>query len=124
MSTLTHDPYLNTAKRSLEDKKYKERYEKKRKNRINKFLTKKVSITDYINLSEGVANTLFLISFLIVPYVVGVSFIFFIIAQANIKAFNKMNINEYSVYWSIGYEVIASILLIFIVKSAISFKKS
>ena len=122
MNSLTHDPYLNTVKRSLEDKRYKQKYENKHK--IDKFLKKKINITDYINLSEGMATVILFISFLIIPYIIGIGFIFFIIAQANLDAFRGININEYSVFWAIGYEVIASILLIFIVKSAISFKKS
>ncbi len=121
MNSLIHDPYLNTVKRSLEDKRYKERYENKHK--MNKFLKKKISITDYINLSEGIATVVFFISFLIIPYIIGIGFIFIIIAQASLDAFKSININEYSVFWAIGYEVIASVLLLFIVKSAIGFKK-
>ncbi len=55
--------------------------------------------------------------------IIGIGFIFFIIAQANLDAFRGININEYSVFWAIGYEVIASILLLLIVKSAIRFKR-
>ncbi len=120
MNSLTHDPYLNTVKRSLEDKRYKEKYEK---HKIDKFLKKKINITDYINLSEGMATVILFISFLIIPYIIGIGFIFFIIAQANLDAFRGININEYSVFWAIGYEVIASILLLLIVKSAIRFKR-
>ncbi len=121
MNSLTHDPYLNTVKRSLEDKRYKQKYENKHK--IDKFLKKNISITDYINLSEGMATVILFISFLIIPYIIGIGFIFFIIAQANLDAFRGINIDEYSVFWAIGYEVIASILLLLIVKSAIRFKR-
>jgi len=117
MKTLTHDPYLNTVKRNLKDKKYKELQEKKR-NKTDNFLKKKFEITDYINLPEGVANIIFFISFLVIPYIVGITFIFIIIAKASIE-----NIDGYPVYWSIGYEVIASFLLFIIIKSAISFRR-
>jgi len=123
MEPLIHDPYLNTVKRNLEDKKYKELQEKKR-NKTDNFLKKKFEITDYINLPEGTANILFFIAFLLVPYIVGISFIFIVIARASLDTFSGMNINEYSIYWAIGYEVIASFLLFIIIKSAISFKKS
>jgi len=122
MQTLTHDPYLNTVKRNLKDKKYKELQEKKR-NKTDDFLKKKFEITDYINLPEGVANIIFFILFLVIPYIVGISFIFIIIAKASIDTFTSMNINEYSIYWAIGYEVIASLLLFIIIKSAISFRR-
>jgi hypothetical protein len=122
METLIHDPYLNTVKRSLEDKKYKELQVKKR-TQVDNFLKKKFEITDYIQLPEGVANMLFFIAFLVVPYIVGISFIFIVIARASLDTFWEININEYSVYWAIGYEVIASFLLFIIIKSAITFRK-
>ena len=122
MKTLTHDPYLNTVKRNLKDKKYKELQEKKR-NKTDNFLKKKFEITDYINLPEGVANIIFFISFLVIPYIVGITFIFIIIAKASIETFSSINIDGYPVYWSIGYEVIASLLLFIIIKSAISFRR-
>ena len=122
METLIHDPYLNTVKRSLEDKKYKELQVKKR-TKVDNFLKKKFEITDYIQLPEGLANMLFFIAFLVVPYIVGISFIFIVIARASLDTFWEININEYSVYWAIGYEVIASFLLFIIIKSAITFRK-
>jgi hypothetical protein len=122
METLIHDPYLNTVKRSLEDKKYKELQVKKR-SQVDNFLKKKFEITDYIQLPEGVANMLFFIAFLVIPYIVGISFIFIVIARASLDTFWGMNINAYSIYWAIGYEVIASFLLFIIIKSAITFRK-
>jgi len=122
MEPLIHDPYLNTVKRSLKDKRYKELHEKKIKN-TNDFLKKKIEITDYINLPEGLANIIFFISFLVIPYIVGITFIFIIIAKASIETFKHINIDGYPVYWSIGYEVIASFLLFIIIKSAISYRR-
>jgi len=122
MEPLIHDPYLNTVKRSLKDKRYKELHDKKIKN-TNDFLKKKFEITDYINLPEGLANIVFFISFLIIPYIVGITFIFIIIAKASIETFSNINIDGYPVYWSIGYEVIASLLLFIIIKSAISYRR-
>jgi len=121
MEPLTHDPYLNTVKRSLRDKRYKELHEKKIKN-TNNFLKKRFEITDYINLPEGLASIIFFILFLVIPYIVGISFIFIIIAKASIETFSHINIDGYPVYWSIGYEVIASFLLFIIIKSAISYR--
>jgi len=122
MEPLVHDPYLNTVKRSLKDKRYKELHEKKIKN-TNDFFKKKFEITDYINLPEGLANIIFFILFLVIPYIVGISFIFIIIAKASIETFSHINIDGYPVYWSIGYEVIASFLLFIIIKSAISYRR-
>ncbi|NOZ91090.1 MAG: hypothetical protein GXO60_07390 [Epsilonproteobacteria bacterium] len=124
MELLTHDPYLDTIKRTLEDKKYKELYKKEKNNKIKKFMKQELDITNYISLPKGLANMIFFIGFLVVPYIVGIAFIFFIIAQASFDIFLGINIKEYPVYWAIGYEVIATLLLLIIVKSAINFKTS
>jgi len=123
MSTVIHDPYLNSVKRALEDKKYKELYKKeKAQGKIKSFIKQEFEITDYIHLPKTLANTVFVLLFFIVPYIVGLGFIFFVVAKANISTFLGINIKEYPVYWAIGYEVIASLLLFIIIKSAISYK--
>jgi len=122
MEPLTHDPYLNTVKRSLKDKRYKELHDKMVTKSTNEFLKKRFEITDYINLPEGLANIIFFVLFLVIPYIVGITFIFIIIAKASIETFSHINIDGYPVYWSIGYEVIASFLLFIIIKSAISYR--
>ena len=123
MEKLIHDPYLNTVKRSLKDKKYRE-LQVKKKRQADNFLKKKFEITDYITLPEGIANIIFFISFLVIPYIVGISFIFIVIARTSLDIFSKLKSDEYFIYWAIGYEVIASFLLFIIIKSAISFKKN
>ena len=116
-----HDPYLNTVKRSLQDKYYKERNSKKKETQQN-FLRKEIHISDYINLSENSINTLLLITFVFLPYTTGIAFIFFVIARASLEVFEGINLTDYLVYWAIGYEILASILILIIIKSAIGFK--
>jgi len=125
MEPLINDPYLKTVKRSLKDKKLQvqKRNKIEKRNKTDNFFKKKFEITDYINLPEGVANILFFIAFLVIPYIVGITFIFIVIAKASIETFSNMNINEYSISWAIGYELIASLLLFIIIKSAISFRR-
>jgi hypothetical protein len=122
MKTLIQDPYLHTVKRTLQDRRYKELYQKKKSNQIDSFMKKEVDITEYINLSKEMANTLLFISFLVVPYIVGIAFAFFIIARVDLDTFWSMNLKEYMIYWAIGYEVIATVTLLMIFKSAINFK--
>jgi len=125
MKTLTNDPYLDTVRRTFEDKKYKELYKKKEQKKINRFMQREINITDYINLSKEIANLLIAISFLILPYIIGVVFIFLIIAKANLEIYERIgnSVNQYLVSWAIGYEVIATFLLLLIIKSAIFFEK-
>ncbi len=122
MEKLVNDPYLNTVKISLADKRIKDLHERDRNSKRDSFLTKKVSITDYINISEDMAFIIFTIAFLVVPYGVGVLFVFFIFAQNSIDIFRRIDIDEYYILWSIGYEIIALFLLLLIFKSAINFK--
>jgi hypothetical protein len=125
----THDPYLNTIKREIKDKYYKERKqhmsEKRDERKVSKsFLSQKVYLHDFINLPEGTLNLLLFIAFVVIPYVAGLAFIFFLIANANFDTFDDININDYLIYWIIGYELLAFILIILVIFSAIKFKKS
>lgn len=130
MNTPTHDPYLDTIRRSREDKylKYlKERSrERLKKDESSKrsFFKQEVRLTDYINLSEDFANILIFTLVLIIPYSVGIIFIFLIIAKSNIETFEGINISNPVIYWTIGYEIVAFLILILIIKSSISFRKS
>jgi hypothetical protein len=76
-----------------------------------------------MELPESVNNVLGVGIFALVPYIIGVIFIFIIIAQANIETYRKTDMNSFLLAWTIGYEVIAAIILLVIFKSAISFKK-
>ena len=129
MPFVTHDPYLNTVKREIKDKYYKNRKqhidEKIGQNRQSKsFLSQKVNLHDFINLPEGTLNLLLFIAFVIIPYIAGIIFIFFLIANANFDTFDDININDYLIYWTIGYELLAFILMLLVIKSAIKFRNT
>ena len=120
MPTTIHDPYLDTVRRSLNDEKIKSR-----KNKIDaeqKFLSQKVTLNDYIHLPEELEKLFILSSFILVPYIFGL-FILFIIAFKEFNQFIKFNFDMLMLTWTIGYETIATLLLLTIVKSAFSFKK-
>ena len=125
----THDPYLNTVKRDINDKYYKQR-KQHLEERINQnqkpksFLSHKIYLRDFINLPEGTLNLIVFIAFVVIPYIAGIAFIFFLIANANFDTFKDININDYLIYWTIGYEILAMILMLFVIKSAIIFRLS
>ena len=123
----THDPYLNTVKREIEDRQYRIRNQNRDKqreeNKNRSFLSQKLYLTDFINLPEGTLNLVLFIAFVIIPYIAGLAFIFFLIANANFDTFENININDYLIYWTIGYELLAFTLMLFVIKSAINFKK-
>ena len=125
----THDPYLNTVKREIKDKYYKERKQhrnetKEQNIKSNGFLSQKINLSDFINLPEGTLNLLLFIAFVVIPYIAGLAFIFFLIANANFDTFEDININDYLIYWTIGYELLAFMLMTMVIISAIKFKKS
>ena len=126
MNTPTHDPYLDTAKRSIKNRRYKELSQEKKKPKkknSESFLRQKVNINELLNLSEGITNLLLFIAFLLIPYIVGIVFIFVVIAHVNLNTFTKIYTNEYLLYWAIGYEIIATTIILIIIKSAINFHR-
>lgn len=122
----THDPYLNTVKREINDKYYKERKQlmEHKDKKSKSFLSQKVHLRDFINLNEGTLNIVAFIAFVVIPYLTGIAFIFLLIANANFDTFKNININDYLIYWTIGYELLAMLLILLIIKSAINFKKT
>ena len=116
----TTDPYRHAIKRTLEDKHNKERREKflkKNNGESEAFLSQPVE------LPESVNNVLGLGIFALLPYIIGAMFIFLIIAQANIETYRNTEMNSFLLAWTIGYELIAAIILLAILKSAITFKR-
>lgn len=120
-----HDPYLNTVKRTLDDKQNKERkrkFEKQNKTvKRQNFLEQNIDLNNY--LPESLRNILLTALFIMLPYIIGIIFLFLIIAQANVEIYNKIDANSFLLAWTIGYELIAFCLLLIIIKSAISFHK-
>jgi len=116
------DPYRNTIKRTLAEKK-----NIKRRNffieRKNNNETSEEFLNQSVELPESVNNVLGFGIFALLPYIIGITFIFLIIAQANIETYRKTDMNSFLLAWTIGYELIAAILLLAIFKSAIFFNK-
>jgi hypothetical protein len=124
MNSTIHDPYLNTAKRSLKDKYYKEKISiaKEQEIKPKSFLRQNLYLSDYINLSEEMASFVGFILFALIPYLVGILFVFIVIARGSLYILQNIQIGNYFIYWSIGYELLALLLLSLIAKSAIKFR--
>jgi hypothetical protein len=124
MNSTIHDPYLNTAKRSLRDKYYKEKINiaKEQKIKPKSFLRQNLYLSDYINLSEEMASLVGFTLFALIPYFVGILFVFLVIAKGSLYILDNIQIENYFIYWSIGYELLALFILFMIAKSAIKFR--
>jgi len=71
---------------------------------------------------ENIFLTLY---FIFLPYLVGILFLFLYASEGNVEFF--LSVNELSsviVTWSIGYEIIAVLIVLYIIKMAFSFSTS
>ena len=85
------------------------------------FLYQNVDLVDSILFPEGYENIMLAIYFAIVPYIVGVLFIFFYIGKGDTDVFLALNNdNSFFIAWAIGYEVVAAIILLWIAKLGLS----
>lgn len=123
--TDTHDPYLNTVRRSLSEKKNKIRREKIQtiEKKPKGFFEKNIIISDYIYLPENLQNFFLLSIFILIPYLFGMLGILVIMGYEIFKETSTLTFDIFMLRWTIGYEMIAFILLILIVKSAFNFTK-
>jgi hypothetical protein len=124
MSNL-YDPYRNAVRHTLQDKAHEKRkkifLEKSNQEKAKKFLNKKIYLNDLINLPEGLASSLFLGLFITVPYLLGLLFIFIILAKASFHTYESIE-SSFAFSWVIGYEFLAVFLLLMILKSSLHFK--
>jgi len=123
-----HDPYLITVKRSMDEQKIKIRKKKFQLEIENKpsknFLYRDVNINYFQHLPKGVQKFLFIGFSILFPYIIGTIFIFFALAYASLETYYNLQMNSFMLSWIIGYECLAFILLLFIIKSAFCFRKS
>jgi len=58
------------------------------------------------------------------PYITGLMFLFFYIAEGQPKLFLSLNENSpFILTWAMGYEILAILAILYIFKSAISFNR-
>ena len=123
--TNTHDPYLNTAKRTLTEERIKIRKQKvqDKKNQKKGFLSKNVILSDYIYLPEGFKNLFVLTLFILVPYLFGTLVMLSLLLLDVFESSENFSLDSFMLTWTVGYESIALILLLLIIKSAITFRE-
>ena len=62
------------------------------------------------------------IYFVTLPYITGLLFIFFYISDANAKTFGNIGVDSnFFLVWALGYEILASIITLWIIKNAVMF---
>jgi len=114
----SNDPYLNTARLTIKNRIYKDSYTKKKKE--ESFLQQKIDISSYLSMSKELSFLIFGLLFIYIPYILGIIFVFIFVSNLELYVFKKLNYG-FSLFWAIGYEILASILLLLIIKSAFTF---
>jgi len=109
--------YVNVRR---EAKEYKDRLSKSRKKKKT-FGSQNIDVKDFIISPEGWEGIMFTFYFLSIPYITGIIFLFVFIARADMENFLVFDLTAFFVVWAIGYEIVASLILIAIFISYIKY---
>lgn len=93
---------------------------KKRKG-PNSFGSQKVDFRDYLAAPEGYESVVYPLYFVGIPYITGVIVLFFFVAGGSFENFKLIEFNNFLIVWIIGYEIVATVLLIAILVSFLKF---
>ena len=85
----------------------------RKKQKVN-FYNQKVDFKDFIYVPEEWAALVYAIYIVIIPYITGVIFLFLAIARGNYENFKLLNIQAFPIVWLIGYEMVAVVMLVWI----------
>jgi hypothetical protein len=112
------DLHLVHVRRDMKD--YKNRLQSSRKQNKT-FGSQDVDVKDFIISPEGWEGIMFTFYFLSIPYITGIIFLFLFIARADLENFLIFDLTAFFVVWAIGYEIVASLILIIIFISYIKY---
>lgn len=76
------------------------------------FFQKSLDYRDFVFSPEGYEGIVLSLYILIIPYLMGLLFLFLFIAEASYEYFLQFNLTSFFVIWAIGYEVCAVLILI------------
>jgi len=110
-----HKTNLMYFNQMVEEKGVKRTPRKKDKAQSKKqksFGSQKVVFSDYLLVLEGYESVFYPIYFLLIPYITGAIILFFLVAGASIDNFKLMEFDNFFVVWLIGYEVVATMMLV------------
>jgi len=100
--------YYNQMLRTSERKKRNVRIVEK------SFGSKKVDFSKYLIVPSGYEGIVYTLYFLLIPYAVGISFLYFYVAKGAYSNFALLDLSSFLIVWAIGYEITGAIILFFI----------
>jgi len=83
-----------------------------KKKKTTSFGKKEVNFKDYLYVPDGLETLVYTLYFVFIPYIAGVIFLFFTIAGADYSNFKLLDMSAFFIVWAIGYEIVATLLLI------------
>lgn len=91
-----------------------------------KFTQQKVDLAQTpLFFPEGFEKILLPIYFVTLPYIAGLFFLFFYVAEGSIDLFVSLNSeSSFLLTWAIGYQIIATLIILWIIKMSISFSNT
>ena len=116
-----------SAKRHLNNRNLK-KYRKKRvsntlSNDTNSFGSQKLDFSKMIFFPEDYVGLFVTFYIIVIPYIVGATFLFVTIAGTSLDNFMLLDMTKFFIVWAIGYEIVAGILLFSIFISFLKFNK-
>ena len=76
------------------------------------FFQKSLDYRDFVFSPEGYEGIVLALYILILPYLMGLLFLFLFVAEASYEYFLQFNLASFFVIWAIGYEACAALILI------------
>ncbi len=97
--------------------------EKPIQNKNTNFSQKEVELSQTpLFFPEGFEKIFLVIYMISLPYIIGLLFLFFVVAESNVERF--LAVNQESAFfltWAIGYEILAVLIILWIIKMALGF---
>jgi hypothetical protein len=116
----------NVHQYDLGDMQYSPRSKRLKSSKDNvKFLQQEVDLKSTpLYFPEGFKKIFLTMYFILLPYITGLLFLFFYISKGKYEIFLSLNQDYFFILtWAIGYEILAILILLYILKSAFSFGK-
>ncbi len=113
--------YYDYENSDVED--YKNQMKKVRQKKIESFGKRELDVSDYIIAPEGWEGLALVVYFIFIPYGVGLLFLYSFIAGWIFSDFLILDFGSTFVVWAIGYEIVASLILFWILIVYLKFLK-
>jgi hypothetical protein len=105
-------------------KPVKKREFKHQSRRASNYMQQEVDIqkTPFLFFPPGKEMIFLAIYFATLPYITGLIFLFFYVSEGKASTFGAVSVDSnFFLVWTIGYEILASLAIILIIKNAIVF---